>query len=315
MSLGINTRITNTREQPTTLGRGKTLYVGGTGEGNYSKIQDAIDNASDEDTVFVYDDSSPYYENVVVNKSINLIGEDKDITIIDGGGSESTVVYVSADWVNISGFTIRNGISGIRIYCSEYNTITGNIISNNIFDGISLYDSNSNTIIGNTISSNNNDGIILHGSSSNTITGNTISSNNNYGIILSGSNSNTISGNTISSNHDYGIYLYLSSNRNTISLNTISDNGLVGIELRASFFYGRYPCNFNTVIKNNFLDNERDAYFEHSFFNQWKQNYWNGPRTFPKLILGEFKFLGRSFKWFNIDWNPAKEPYDIEGGI
>ncbi len=40
---------------------GNTLYVGGDGPGNYTKIQDAINNASDGDTVFVYDDSSPYY--------------------------------------------------------------------------------------------------------------------------------------------------------------------------------------------------------------------------------------------------------------
>jgi hypothetical protein len=45
------------------------LYVGGTGEGNYSRIQDAIDDAVDGDTVFVYDDSSPYYEHIRINKS------------------------------------------------------------------------------------------------------------------------------------------------------------------------------------------------------------------------------------------------------
>jgi len=50
-----------------TLGR-DTLYVGGSGFGNYSTIQDAVDNASSGDTVYVYDDSSPYIENVVVDK-------------------------------------------------------------------------------------------------------------------------------------------------------------------------------------------------------------------------------------------------------
>ena len=39
---------------------GNTLYVGGSGEGNYTKIQDAINNASDGDTVFVY--NGTYYE-------------------------------------------------------------------------------------------------------------------------------------------------------------------------------------------------------------------------------------------------------------
>ena len=52
------------------VSNGDTLYVGGTGEDNYTRIQKAIDNASDGDTVFVYDDSSPYYEFVEVNKSI-----------------------------------------------------------------------------------------------------------------------------------------------------------------------------------------------------------------------------------------------------
>ena len=53
---------------------GRTLYVGGSGPNNYTKIQDAIDNASNGDTIFVYDDSSPYYENIVIDKSVTLIG-------------------------------------------------------------------------------------------------------------------------------------------------------------------------------------------------------------------------------------------------
>jgi hypothetical protein len=37
--------------------KGSWLYVGGSGPGNYTRIQDAIDDASDGDSVFVYDDS------------------------------------------------------------------------------------------------------------------------------------------------------------------------------------------------------------------------------------------------------------------
>ena len=77
------------------VSNGNTLYVGGSGEGNYTKIQHAIDDASDGGTVFVYDDSSPYNENLNVDKSINLIGEDRNTTIINT--SYSYLVIVSAD--------------------------------------------------------------------------------------------------------------------------------------------------------------------------------------------------------------------------
>ncbi|RLF63839.1 MAG: hypothetical protein DRN31_01550, partial [Thermoplasmata archaeon] len=60
------------------------LYVGGSGPGNYTSIQSALDNASSGDTVFVYDDSSPYEECIVVDKSITIMGENRDTTAIDG---------------------------------------------------------------------------------------------------------------------------------------------------------------------------------------------------------------------------------------
>ena len=69
----------------------KTLYVGGSGPGNYTKIQDAIDDAFFGDTVFVYDDSSPYYENLKISKSIELIGENRNTTIIDGNDKQDVV--------------------------------------------------------------------------------------------------------------------------------------------------------------------------------------------------------------------------------
>ena len=64
------------------LTNGKTLYVGGSGSNNYTKIQDAIDDASDGDTVYVYE--GLYVGFIEINCSINLIGEDKNSTIIDG---------------------------------------------------------------------------------------------------------------------------------------------------------------------------------------------------------------------------------------
>ena len=90
-----------------TQSKGDTLYVGGSGPGNYTRIQDAIDAASTGDTVFVF--SGVYYENVVISKVISLIGEDRGTTIIDGRGTNSleTVLIENCNGVMVSGFTIK----------------------------------------------------------------------------------------------------------------------------------------------------------------------------------------------------------------
>jgi parallel beta-helix repeat protein len=146
------------------------LYVGGSGPGNYTSIQSAIDSASDGDTVFVYDDSSPYYERLLVNeKSIKLVGEDSDTTIIElllvgeciyvrGGGS-----------INISGFTLRAGNErGMFFFQSNNNIISDNIIIGDT--GIGFQFSNDNTITNNVITSTNLEyGLRFHDSSKNNI--------------------------------------------------------------------------------------------------------------------------------------------------
>jgi parallel beta-helix repeat protein len=253
------------------------LYVGGLGPNNYTIIQDAIDNAFDGDTVFVYDDSSPYHGQVKVNKSINLIGENRDTTVIDGNYAFYSISIHHTEYVNISGFTIIHGdFEGIRLFRSISCSITGNIISNNGYYGIYLGLSQFNTIKGNIISNNNLSGIYLYVSKFNTIKGNIISHNPN-GIYLSG----------------YTAF----------------------VELRKAIFNGSI---FNTIINNNFLENGRNAFFQNSFINRWKQNYWNRPRILPKLIFGRYYSHSpfttpTRIPWRpQIDWRPALKPYTIE---
>ena len=182
----------------------KTIYV----PDEYEKIQWAVDNASDGDTIIVRD--GIYYESITVNKQLTIKSENgSENCIVNGTGSD--VFTLKADGIRIEGFTITGGM---YVYiCSNNNTIiNNNIISNNW--GIFLWNSNNNNISNNTISSNKFDGIYLSYSNNNSISNNIIS-NNWGGIVLVCSSNNSISNNNISSNN-CGINLD-DSNNNSIS--------------------------------------------------------------------------------------------------
>ena len=173
--------------------KGNTLYVGGSGEGNYTRIQDAVDNASDGDTIYVYDDSSPYWGYIIIDKSINLIGENRKTTVIDGYGSD-VVLIGGSDGVYLHGFTLRSwsGWSNTGVIIrSDNNTITGNIVKYT-GRGLSLeYDSNNNTIMDNIIKISGRGISLSHDSNNNAIIGNTIL-DTDKGIYLKDSSNNTI---------------------------------------------------------------------------------------------------------------------------
>ncbi|MCK4443848.1 MAG: hypothetical protein KAW09_04850, partial [Thermoplasmata archaeon] len=128
-----------------------TLYVGGVGPGNYTTIQGAIDAAIPGDTVFVYDGT--YNENLVIDRTLSLIGENRDSTLINGGGFGDTI-YVTADWVNLTGFFVWNGglngwDAGIELNHVQNCHIADNNFIVNDFDGIFLRSSHNNTIANN----------------------------------------------------------------------------------------------------------------------------------------------------------------------
>ena len=256
-----------------------TLYVGGTETGNYSSIQEAIDAASPGNTIFVY--SGTYHENIAINKSIILIGDNNHTTIIDGNGIE-TVVKITGDAVSMHGFIVRNsgwdsihfaGISirsddciisnniidknyqGIFLENTTQNIVSFNTISNNSY-GIALKNSTSASIINNSIYENINDGIYLSNCSENTIINNTIANNQQYGIQATyagpidkqyrkESKNNFISKNLINNNKKDGIYLDL-SNDNSIKNNSIDNNIGHGILL-----HGSNNKIFGNIIRNN----------------------------------------------------------------
>jgi nitrous oxidase accessory protein NosD len=135
----------NTEKQST---RGTWLYVGGSGPGNYTRIQDAINNASDGDTVFIYDDSSPYYENLIIDKPLTVIGENRNTTIIWGNNQTEDMILLQAENIMITQITLRaeNLTRIIRVEGDNARFI-GNTFINGL--GIGFYNSGKNSIIEN----------------------------------------------------------------------------------------------------------------------------------------------------------------------
>ncbi len=209
--------------------RGATLYVNETGVGAYDKIQDAIDNASVGNTVYVY--NGTYYENVIVSKTINLTGMDMKTTIIDGGGS-GDIVYVSSNYVNITGFTMLNSgtnSAGIQLDSVNMCRLMNNNLSDNYY-GIHLTMSANNDINNNTCFMDER-GIYLENSDNNTLFNNNLLENTistGSGIRLSVSSNNTIINNNLYSNLGWGITIYRAS-KNNITNNSISTNNRGGL--------------------------------------------------------------------------------------
>jgi len=124
---------------------GNILYVGGVGSGNYTKIQYAIDNSSIGDKIYVY--SGNYSENIVISHAIDLIGEDKNTTVIYAPNEIGNVISLSASHVNITGFKIMYGYdtNGLIIE-GDNNNIFGNIFYDNFY-GIKIQETAVNNLI------------------------------------------------------------------------------------------------------------------------------------------------------------------------
>lgn len=219
---------------------------------DYSLIQSAIDNAASGDTIFVK--NGVYLESAVVNKSVNLVGEDKQLTIIDGNNL-GPALLISAQNVNITGFAVKNAQTPIS-YSSNRLAAIHLLNANNcrIYDN-SMYDSGK--------------GVWLVNSHSNTVSNNYMHSNN-YGVLIQESNSNLIVDNSVV---DGGIGIFLeTSKENTLKNNDMSNNQFnFGVSGTTASQY------LNYIDSSNMVDNKKVYYL----INQ--SNIDINPESFPDL--------------------------------
>jgi len=196
------------------------FYVGGNGEGNFSNIQDAINVSLNGDIVYVY--SNTYYENIVINKSISLVGEEKNSTIVTGLNNFYFVDILS-DNVTIRNLRIEDFSLGIRILNSKNISINNNIFYNNS-NGILIDEGCNNISIFSNYFKNNTEGIRVYNSSENMFFDNVFCATENFNILFFGnSENNTINKNIFRKTDTYSIQIKSNSNNNAICENNISD--------------------------------------------------------------------------------------------
>ena len=316
---------------------------------DFATIQEAIDDPGTLDKHTILVDSGTYYEHVVVDKSISLIGENRDTTIIDGNKTRD-VIEVKADSVIISGFTIQNGGRnggghgrGIWVWnCNSVN-VTDNIVSHNKY-GIWLHTSNYSIIIGNVITSNNGTGVFWWKNNGTIILHNTISDNAYDGVFMRYVTYSIVRENTITANGQSGIGLHDSSG-NIIIKNTISNNELDGVyssysngniisgnHMKANDWSGIWlsDSSNNTISVNNITNNgwgteegsgislqssSNNYIYHNNFINNTQQVYdesWDDPYVLLSVNIWDDGYPSGGNYWSDYE---DKYPYaeEIDG--
>jgi parallel beta-helix repeat protein len=243
-----DTSILISTSRPST--RGETIYVdddaiypgNGTFLWPYHCIWQGVQNASSGDTVYVF--NGTYYENIVVDKSVNIIGENREATIVNGSDT-GKAFYVTANNVLIAHFTIENNDAiGIQL-TSKYNQILDCCcVRMGWIYGIWITDSNNH--ITNCTCLNSYIGIYV-GSDSNQITNCTCSYNRVAGIMIdTGCKYNLITNCTCTENKLNGLYLYQHANYNQVEGCTFAGNLGMGLLIERS-------C--SNLFRNNTINN------------------------------------------------------------
>jgi len=296
MTISSTTGFNLDKQSTIALFGGNTLYVGGSGSGNYTKIQDAIDDTSDGDTVFVY--NGFYFEKLLIRKSIRLIGENRETTKLIGPIC-TAIIEICNDAVLIEGFNLTSN-HGSAIIVHDYDNI---LINDNIFYDIVgkglWFDNVVNCKISNNIFSNiEREGIFLYKGLNVTFDGN-LFSNTQVGVHIesvpkwSFINNHVINNSiglwvkdtyyiiSLISNNSFfnnGVGISLSDSLCDISYNNISNNEYLGIYLE--------NCIYNEIFNNFIFENEIGIRLENSRYiiissNTMMNNKGNRPLRLP----------------------------------
>lgn len=237
------------------------------GSGCKSTISAAVAAAAPGDTIQV--SHGTYKEDVIIPKSLSLIGENQENTIIDATGKANGINIdghgnPGLSDVVVAGFTVENAnFPGILVTNASSVTISGNEVTNN--DKALVVSSAADTCPGlpSYFQSGEDmdcgEGIMFSGVDHSTLAGNTVSGNSGGMLITDdtgATHDNLITGNTVQRNSQFDCGITLPSHsgagvyHNTVSANESSFNGGPGVGI---FAPGPGSKAYGNVIINNRL--------------------------------------------------------------
>lgn len=302
----------------------------------FKNIQEGIDSANDGSTIYVL--KGEYTENIVINKSINLIGESKQSTIIHGTDVEKWYYHIISIFEGGENSTIKNfkidnnedyRKTGICIKNANHINIQNNILlsSNNItweYDGhhgkhhgmraIEAHNCRYLTISNNYFNDFTYSFQIY--SSDNILIEHNQVENCQYVIGRSHIDKSTFcknsitktplswfegSNNLIEHNVFDGCNIQLSGTRNIFKSNSVRTSF-------GSYLLKLTETSFNIISKNNFFIEEHQYPLIVSKLrnlpNRWIGNYWNKtllhPQFIRKIII--LPFRDKSGILYRISW-------------
>ena len=180
------------------------IYVDDDGGADYTKVQDAIDNATNGDTIIVY--NGTYNENIVVNKRLSIMGIGDSILFGMDETEGTPVVLIEVDGVEFNSFIIEGLFDGIVLSGVDRCLISNNYITHTQ-RGIFMIESFGNVIANNSIVHNTNYGIMLQNCAHDYIQSNEFTLNEGIALFIYNAANNEIEYNNFRYNQKNAFFI------------------------------------------------------------------------------------------------------------
>lgn len=324
---------------------GNTIYVDddntdgpwdGTSAHPFQSIQEGINAAKPDDTVFV---RNGFYaeRRIECRTCVTLLGENQDETIIKGNESLESYFLILSTSIRISNFTFYDYVICESSFNNTQKAEDKSIIidNNTISSPVGFISADMNSTHGVTLIENNtfvnadNEGFfgifLIPSYLKTTITHNDISG---FEMGIVGSGDLKIHRNTISNCSYYGIgaipnasfQISITENNFFENTNDVFFGYFINLSLQKEVSF-LSKVHLDRVVCNFLNDCSFYGQRNHRRFIKVDHNYWDEKTGFgPKLLLGSFGltypcFLRKGYNeliipWILFDWHPAQDPFD-----